>query len=59
MSPASSAPGSARSAADLNQQIRALWLRAGGSLNAEQRAEYEQLVVAWAAAVQGEVLEAA
>jgi hypothetical protein len=59
MSPADSAPGSARSADGLNEQIRALWLRASGSLNAEQRAEYERLVVAWAAAVEGEVLEAA
>lgn len=58
MSPETSAPGSARSAAELNQRIRALWLRAGGTLTAQQRAEYEQLVVAWAAAVQGEVLEA-
>ncbi|WP_078943000.1 hypothetical protein [Streptomyces aureus] len=59
MSPADPAPGSVRSAAELNKLIRALWLRAGGSLNTEQRAEYEQLVVAWAAAVHGEVHEAA
>ncbi|MFF3891410.1 hypothetical protein [Streptomyces sp. NPDC001914] len=59
MSPDDPAPGSARSADDINEQIRALWLRAGGTLSAEQRVEYERLVVAWAAAVQGEVLEAA
>ncbi|GGR27943.1 hypothetical protein GCM10010251_49980 [Streptomyces aurantiogriseus] len=48
-----------RSAAELNEQIRALWLRAGGSLSAQERAEYELLVVEWAAAIQGEVVEAA
>lgn len=48
-----------RSAEDLNEQIRALWMRAGGSLSAEERAEYELLVVEWAAAIRGEVIEAA
>jgi hypothetical protein len=48
-----------RSAAEVNEQIRALWLRAGGSLSPEERAEYELLVVEWAAAVRGEVVEAA
>ncbi|MEU8651831.1 hypothetical protein [Streptomyces sp. NPDC048737] len=59
MSPSSSAPGSVRSAAELNEQIRALWLRAGGSLSAQERAEYELLVVEWAAAIRGEVVRAA
>jgi hypothetical protein len=51
--------GSVRSAAEVNEQIRALWLRAGGSLSAQERAEYELLVVEWAEAVRGEVIEAA
>ncbi len=51
--------GSVRSAADLNDQIRALWRRAGGSLSSQERAEYELLVVEWAAAMRGEVIEAA
>lgn len=59
MSPDSVAPGSVRSAAALNEQIRALWLRAGGSLSAQEREEYELLVVRWAAAIRGEVIEAA
>jgi hypothetical protein len=59
MSPDSPTPGSARSAADLNERIRALWLRAGGSLTALERAEYESLVVEWAEAVRGDVVEAA
>ncbi|MEV0222022.1 hypothetical protein [Streptomyces sp. NPDC050704] len=59
MSPNSVAPGSARSAAALNEQIRALWIRAGGSLSAQEKAEYELLVVEWAAAVRDEVIEAA
>jgi hypothetical protein len=59
MSPDSVTSGSVRSAADVNEQIRALWLRAGGSLSAQERAEYELLVVEWAAAIRGEVIEAA
>lgn len=59
MSPSSVVPGSVRSAAELNEQIRALWLRAGGSLSTQERAEYELLVVQWAAAMRGEVVEAA
>ncbi|MFD7405910.1 hypothetical protein ACFV7R_25240 [Streptomyces sp. NPDC059866] len=59
MSPDSMAPGSVRSAAEVNEQIRELWLRAGGTLSAQERAEYELLVVEWAAAVRGEVIEAA
>jgi hypothetical protein len=39
-----------RSAADVNEEIRALWLRSGGILNSEQRLTYQQLVAEWAAA---------
>ncbi|MFC8407755.1 hypothetical protein ACFUG9_29850 [Streptomyces griseoincarnatus] len=59
MSPDLTAPGSVRSAAEVNEQIRALWLRAGGSLSAQEREEYEMLVVEWAAAIRGRVVEAA
>jgi hypothetical protein len=59
MSPDSMTPGSVRSAAEVNEQIRALWMRAGGSLSAQERAEYELLVVEWAAAIQSNVIEAA
>ncbi len=55
MSPDVVTAGSVRSAADLNEEIRALWQRAGGRLvTAEQRAAYARLVVEWAAAVQRE-----
>ncbi|MFF1273337.1 hypothetical protein ACFVZC_08015 [Streptomyces marokkonensis] len=59
MSPDLTTPGSVRSAAEVNEQIRALWLRANGSLSAQERAEYELLVVEWAAAIRGRVVEAA
>ncbi|MFE9685488.1 hypothetical protein ACFYXC_25890 [Streptomyces sp. NPDC002701] len=59
MSPDSPTTGSARSAAVLNEQIRALWIRAGGSLSTQERAEYELLIVQWAAAVRDEIVEAA
>ncbi|AEY88025.1 hypothetical protein SHJG_2751 [Streptomyces hygroscopicus subsp. jinggangensis 5008] len=48
-----------RSAAEVNEQIRALWLRAGGTLSAQERAEYELLVIEWAEAIRGQVIEAA
>ncbi|MFE6158242.1 hypothetical protein ACFQ7F_04895 [Streptomyces sp. NPDC056486] len=51
--------GSARSAAELNERIRGLWMRTGGRLSAEQRSEYERLVTEWAAAVREEVVKAA
>lgn len=38
-----------RSAADVNEEIRALWLRSGGILSTEQRLTYQQLVAEWAA----------
>ncbi|MER6960067.1 MULTISPECIES: hypothetical protein [unclassified Streptomyces] len=43
---------SERSAAEVNDQIRALWLRSGGTLSVEQREEYRRLVLEWAAAPQ-------
>jgi hypothetical protein len=43
----------------VNEDIRALWPRAGAELTAEERAEYEALLVEWAAAVQAKVVEAA
>ncbi|WP_329245429.1 hypothetical protein OG223_10060 [Streptomyces sp. NBC_01478] len=59
MSPDSVTPGSVRSASEVNEQIRALWLRAGGSLSTQEREEYETLVVEWAAAIRDEVIAAA
>jgi len=59
MSPDPADPGSARSAAEWNEDIRALWFRARGTLTAEERAEYEWLLGRWAAAVRAEVVEAA
>lgn len=47
-------PGSVRSAALVNEEIRALWARAGGTLTAEQRREYEALLDEWAAALKAE-----
>ncbi|WP_437013688.1 hypothetical protein [Streptomyces sp. enrichment culture] len=44
-------PSSERSAAEVNEEIRALWLRSGGTLSVEQREEYQRLVLEWAAAV--------
>ncbi|UUU28844.1 hypothetical protein JIX56_02425 [Streptomyces sp. CA-210063] len=38
-----------RTAAEVNEEIRALWFRSGGTLNMEQRSEYERLVLEWAA----------
>ncbi|MFI2433455.1 hypothetical protein [Streptomyces sp. NPDC018693] len=42
-------PVSERSAAEVNEEIRALWLRSGGTLSVEQRQEYQRLVMEWAA----------
>ncbi|UFR00626.1 hypothetical protein KBP30_05285 [Streptomyces sp. Go40/10] len=41
---------SERSAAEVNEEIRALWRRSGGRLTTEQRAQYQRLVMEWAAA---------
>ncbi|MDQ1050634.1 hypothetical protein [Streptomyces sp. V4I2] len=43
-------PATERSADEVNEEIRALWLRSGGTLNGEQREEYRRLVMEWAAA---------
>ncbi|MDX3837380.1 hypothetical protein [Streptomyces europaeiscabiei] len=59
MSPEHLSRGSVRSAADLNDRIRALWQHADGSLSAQERAEYELLVAEWAAAIRGDIIEAA
>ncbi|MZD06164.1 hypothetical protein GTW43_13835 [Streptomyces sp. SID5785] len=59
MIPIQPTSGSARSAAELNRQIRHLMERTGGRLTTEQRAQYEVLVVAWAAAVREDIVEAA
>ncbi|MER7969663.1 hypothetical protein ABTX35_11845 [Streptomyces sp. NPDC096080] len=59
MSPDSVVPGSVRSAAEVNEQIRSLWMRARGSLSAQEREEYELLVVEWAEAIREAVVEAA
>jgi hypothetical protein len=59
MSPNEPASGSGRSAAEVNEQIRALWRRAGGTLSPQERAEYELLVVEWADAIRDGMVEAA
>ncbi|MEU6847001.1 hypothetical protein ABZ930_34545 [Streptomyces sp. NPDC046716] len=55
----SAVPQPTRSAEEVNEQIRGLWLRAGGRLTAEQRTQYELLVTEWAQATRTEVVEAA
>lgn len=52
-------PGSVRSAAVVNADIRALWPHPAVRLDDGQRAVYERLVAEWAAAVRGEIGEAA
>lgn len=59
MPPTTSGPGPVRSAAVVNEEIRALWQQAGGALTAEQRARYERLLEEWEQAVRAEVVEAA
>ncbi|CAL9340353.1 hypothetical protein G3I20_33285 [Streptomyces sp. SID8111] len=46
-----SVEASERSAAEVNEEIRALWLRSGGTLSVEQREQYQRLVLEWAAAL--------
>lgn len=43
-------PATDRSADEVNEEIRALWRRSGGTLSGEQREEYQRLVLEWAAA---------
>ena len=59
MSPDPTVLGSALSADQLNEDIRDLWFRAGGSLSPVERAEYERLLTRWAAALKAEIVEAA
>ncbi|MFD0313579.1 hypothetical protein [Streptomyces flavalbus] len=59
LTPGAPPPGAPRPAAEVNEQIRALWLRTGGRLSPQERAEYELLVVEWAAAIRDGVIEAA
>ncbi|MBK6047503.1 hypothetical protein [Streptomyces sp. MBT55] len=54
MSPISSSV-STRSAAEVNAKIRDLWQRSGGSLTPQDEAEYQRLLVEWAAAAGGSV----
>ncbi|MET9051286.1 hypothetical protein ABZW50_09045 [Streptomyces bacillaris] len=48
----------ARSLSAVNEEIRAL-LTSGGLVSPEGRCRYEELLVEWAAAVRGDVAEAA
>ena len=59
MSPHSLSPGPVRSAAVVNDVIRALLERTRRRLTDEERAELEGLYVEWAAAVRAEIVEAA
>lgn len=60
MSPEPQLPGSVRSAAVVNEEIRQLWQHAGGHLTTDaERAEYARLVVEWATAVRAEQTTAA
>ncbi|GAA3045086.1 hypothetical protein [Streptomyces glomeratus] len=43
-------PAAERSADEVNEEIRALWFRSGGTLSLEQRREYQRLVMEWAVA---------
>jgi hypothetical protein len=52
-------PSTERSADEVNEEIRALWLRSGGTLNGEQRKEYQRLVMEWAAAAPQQPVPAA
>jgi len=53
MSPMSSSSVSARSATEVNAAIRGLWQRSGGYLSPQDEAEYQRLLVEWAAATGG------
>ncbi|MGW1614427.1 hypothetical protein ACWCQZ_34300 [Streptomyces sp. NPDC002285] len=59
MSPSSQPQGIVRSAAAVNEDIRALWPHPAVRLTDEERAALERLYVEWAAAVRAEVVEAA
>lgn len=53
------APGSVRSVADINDDIRQLWQRAGGVLTPGQREKYGRLLSEYAAAVAARIVKAA
>ncbi|MET8537367.1 hypothetical protein ABZV67_37680 [Streptomyces sp. NPDC005065] len=59
MPPTSSPATPVRSPAAVNEDIRALWERSGRRLSPEDAAEYERLLVEWAAAVRADAVEAA
>ncbi|MCX4967846.1 hypothetical protein OHA98_24395 [Streptomyces sp. NBC_00654] len=48
-----------RSAAVVNEEIRDLWQRSGGLLSPDGEAEYQRLLVEWAAATGGSARDAA
>ncbi|MEI7031779.1 hypothetical protein [Streptomyces pratensis] len=50
MSPMSSPSASVRSATEVNAEIRDLWQRSGGCLSPQDEADYQRLLVEWAAA---------
>jgi hypothetical protein len=52
-------PASDRSADEVNEEIRALWRRSGGTLSVEEREEYQRLVLEWAAAAPQQPVKAA
>ncbi|RLV64933.1 hypothetical protein STAN_0453 [Streptomyces sp. CBMAI 2042] len=49
----SSSSVSTRSATEVNADIRGLWQRSGGYLSPQDEAEYQRLLVEWAAATGG------
>ncbi|TXJ75436.1 hypothetical protein E2C11_23270 [Streptomyces lavendulae] len=59
MSPDLAALGLPRSAAEINEQIRALWSHPQVPLSREQRAQYEQLCAELAQIERGDVTTAA
>ncbi|MFD3658791.1 hypothetical protein ACTU45_24550 [Streptomyces sp. 24-1644] len=59
MSTSPSPSGSVRSASVVNQAIRDLWQRSGGYLSPEDEAEYQRLLMEWAAAAGTSVRSAA
>ncbi|MEU8679602.1 hypothetical protein [Streptomyces sp. NPDC048560] len=59
MSTSPSSSGSARSTTVVNEAIRDLWQRSGGYLTPDDEAEYQRLLVEWAAATGTSVRSAA
>lgn len=60
MPPTPPRPASARSAAAVNEEIRALWTpHVDGTLCPAAEARYQELLVEWADAVRAELVEAA